>query len=118
MLSRSCPRCGSKWGSKVTLSTCIGRCDWSIRRRSCFLSGRGGLAIAGSSPELMSRVRDGKVTSRPIAGTRRRGADVSEDESLAEELLGDPKERAEHVMLVDLARNDLGTGVRIRNSYR
>jgi anthranilate synthase component 1 len=68
----------------------------------------GGLAIAGSSPELMSRVRDGKATSRPIAGTRPRGADRAEDESLAEELLSDPKERAEHVMLVDLARNDLG----------
>ena len=68
----------------------------------------GGLAIAGSSPELMSRVRDGKAMSRPIAGTRPRGADAAEDEALAEDLLADPKERAEHVMLVDLARNDLG----------
>jgi len=66
------------------------------------------LAIAGSSPELMSRVRDGKVTSRPIAGTRPRGADPDEDGALEQELLADPKERAEHVMLVDLARNDLG----------
>ncbi len=68
----------------------------------------GDVTIAGSSPELMSRVRDGKVTSRPIAGTRRRGVDGDEDQHLEEELLADPKERAEHVMLVDLARNDLG----------
>ena len=67
-----------------------------------------GLVVAGSSPELMSRVRDGRVYSRPIAGTRRRGATPEEDEALAAELLADPKERAEHVMLVDLARNDLG----------
>ena len=68
----------------------------------------GGLAIAGSSPELMSRARDGVATSRPIAGTRRRGATAEEDDHLAAELIADPKERAEHVMLVDLARNDLG----------
>ena len=66
------------------------------------------VAIAGSSPELMSRVRDGKAMSRPIAGTRPRGADPAEDAALAADLLADPKERAEHVMLVDLARNDLG----------
>jgi anthranilate synthase component 1 len=65
-------------------------------------------AIVGSSPELMSRVRDGLVTSRPIAGTRPRGENTVRDAELAEELLADPKERAEHVMLVDLARNDLG----------
>ncbi len=73
-----------------------------------FFVRHGDVAIAGSSPELMSRVRDGKVTSRPIAGTRPRGADPVEDEELAAELLADPKEVAEHVMLVDLARNDLG----------
>ncbi len=66
------------------------------------------LAIAGSSPELMVRSRDGRVFSRPIAGTRRRGGDQAEDEALETELLADEKERAEHVMLVDLARNDLG----------
>jgi anthranilate synthase component 1 len=66
------------------------------------------LAIAGSSPELMTRARDGRATSRPIAGTKRRGETPEEDEALAGELLADPKERAEHVMLVDLARNDLG----------
>lgn len=64
--------------------------------------------IVGSSPELMTRVRDGIVYSRPIAGTRPRGATPEKDEQLAEELLNDPKERAEHVMLIDLARNDLG----------
>jgi anthranilate synthase component I len=66
------------------------------------------VAVAGSSPELMTRVRDGVAYSRPIAGTRRRGATAEEDAELAKELLADPKERAEHVMLVDLARNDLG----------
>jgi anthranilate synthase component 1 len=65
-------------------------------------------AIVGSSPELMVRARDGVVTSRPIAGTRPRGANPEEDLRLEEELLADPKERAEHVMLIDLARNDLG----------
>ena len=64
--------------------------------------------VVGSSPELMVRVRDGRVYSRPIAGTRPRGETADEDARLAEELLADPKERAEHVMLVDLARNDLG----------
>ena len=67
-----------------------------------------GVSVIGSSPELMTRVRDGIVTSRPIAGTRRRGATEEEDRVLEEELLADPKERAEHVMLIDLARNDVG----------
>ncbi len=66
------------------------------------------VTVVGSSPELMTRVRDGAVFSRPIAGTRRRGASRAEDRALEEELLADPKERAEHVMLIDLARNDLG----------
>jgi anthranilate synthase component 1 len=66
------------------------------------------VAVVGSSPELLTRVREGRVYSRPIAGTRRRGADETEDAALEAELLSDPKERAEHVMLVDLARNDLG----------
>ncbi len=66
------------------------------------------VTVVGSSPELMTRVRDGTVFSRPIAGTRRRGASRAEDRALEKELLADPKERAEHVMLIDLARNDLG----------
>lgn len=66
------------------------------------------LKIAGSSPEVMVRVENGVVTTRPIAGTVRRGSSEEEDIQLAKELLSDPKERAEHVMLVDLGRNDLG----------
>ena len=66
------------------------------------------VTVAGSSPELMTRVRDGTVYSRPIAGTRPRGASEEEDLALEKEMLADPKERAEHVMLIDLARNDLG----------
>ncbi|HEY4231939.1 MAG TPA: anthranilate synthase component I [Lacipirellulaceae bacterium] len=64
--------------------------------------------LVGSSPEIMVRVVDGKVTVRPLAGTRPRGKTDEEDQRLAEELLADPKERAEHVMLVDLGRNDVG----------
>ena len=64
--------------------------------------------LIGSSPEIMVRVEDGETTIRPLAGTRRRGANEAEDRALAEELLADPKERAEHVMLIDLARNDVG----------
>ena len=64
--------------------------------------------MAGSSPEMLVRCVDGALETHPIAGTRRRGADRVEDRRLAEELLADPKERAEHVMLVDLGRNDLG----------
>ncbi|NLF67731.1 MAG: anthranilate synthase component I [Candidatus Anammoximicrobium sp.] len=66
------------------------------------------LTLVGSSPEIMCRVSGGKVTVRPLAGTRRRGKTEEEDRRLAEELLADPKERAEHVMLVDLGRNDVG----------
>ena len=64
--------------------------------------------LIGSSPEIMVRVEDGETTIRPLAGTRRRGKNEAEDRALAEELLADPKERAEHVMLIDLARNDVG----------
>jgi len=64
--------------------------------------------IAGSSPEILARLEDGTVTLRPIAGTRRRGRSREEDERLEKELLSDPKELAEHLMLVDLGRNDVG----------
>ena len=67
-----------------------------------------GVELVGSSPELLVRVAEGRVTVRPIAGTRPRGTTVPEDERLAAELLADEKERAEHVMLVDLGRNDVG----------
>ena len=68
----------------------------------------GGFEIVGASPEMMVRVEDGIVQTVPIAGTRPRGKTAEEDQALEEELLTDPKERAEHVMLVDLGRNDLG----------
>ncbi|QDT38265.1 anthranilate synthase component I [Stratiformator vulcanicus] len=64
--------------------------------------------LIGSSPEIMVRVEEDIVTIRPLAGTRKRGRSEAEDRKLAEELLADPKERAEHVMLIDLARNDVG----------
>jgi anthranilate synthase component 1 len=67
-----------------------------------------GYHLIGCSPEILVRVEDGTVTIRPIAGTRRRGRDEAEDRALAAELLADPKERAEHIMLVDLGRNDVG----------
>jgi anthranilate synthase component 1 len=67
-----------------------------------------GVEIVGSSPELLVRVSDGHITLRPIAGTRRRGATPAQDDELSAELLADEKERAEHVMLVDLGRNDVG----------
>jgi anthranilate synthase component 1 len=68
----------------------------------------GAMTLVGSSPEIMVRVEDDRVTIRPLAGTRRRGATDDEDCALATELLADPKERAEHIMLVDLGRNDVG----------
>ncbi|MBO6768623.1 MAG: anthranilate synthase component I [Erythrobacter sp.] len=67
-----------------------------------------GFAIVGSSPEILVRVRDGEVTIRPIAGTRPRGATQAADRLAEQELLSDPKERAEHLMLLDLGRNDVG----------
>ena len=68
----------------------------------------GRFALVGSSPEVHVRAIDGKIEIRPIAGTRRRGANAAEDDANAQDLLADPKERAEHLMLVDLARNDVG----------
>ena len=67
-----------------------------------------GFSVVGSSPEILVRARDGVVTIRPIAGTIRRGETPEEDRKLAETLLADPKERAEHLMLLDLGRNDVG----------
>jgi anthranilate synthase component 1 len=78
------------------------------------------VTLVGASPEIMCRVEDGVVTNRPLAGTRPRGADADDDRRLRDELLADPKERAEHIMLVDLGRNDVGRvarpgGVQIRD---
>jgi len=72
-------------------------------------------AVAGASPEMLVRVEGRRTETRPIAGTRPRGATAEEDERLGQELLGDEKERAEHVMLVDLGRNDLGRVSRFRS---
>ena len=81
-----------------------------------------GFALIGSSPEILVRVRDGEVTIRPIAGTRPRGRTAQEDEANRTDLLADPKERAEHLMLLDLGRNDVGRAagpgtVRVTDSY-
>ncbi|SFL28555.1 anthranilate synthase component I [Methylorubrum salsuginis] len=78
--------------------------------------------VVCSSPEILVRVREGTVTIRPIAGTRRRGATPAEDKALSEELLADPKERSEHLMLLDLGRNDVGRvskigSVRVTGSF-
>jgi anthranilate synthase component 1 len=81
-----------------------------------------GFALIGSSPEILVRARDGEITIRPIAGTRPRGNTAAEDERNRAELLADPKERAEHLMLLDLGRNDAGRAavpgsVRVTDSY-
>ena len=68
----------------------------------------GDFHVAGSSPEILVRLEEGMVTVRPIAGTRRRGENEAQDKALEQELLADPKERAEHLMLIDLGRNDIG----------
>ena len=68
----------------------------------------GDVKLIGSSPEILVRLTDGKIELRPIAGTRPRGETPEEDQTMEEELMGDPKERAEHIMLVDLGRNDVG----------
>jgi anthranilate synthase component 1 len=82
----------------------------------------GGFCVVGSSPEILVRLRDRKITIRPLAGTRPRGATVEEDLRLEADLLADPKERAEHLMLVDLGRNDVGRvselgSVRVTQSF-
>ena len=76
----------------------------------------GGFQLVGSSIEILVRVRDGKITIRPIAGTRPRGATPEEDLALERELLADPKERAEHLMLLDLGRNDVGRVAMLRKA--
>src|SRR5690606_35258853 len=70
--------------------------------------GYGDFEVVGASPETLVKVQDGTCETKPIAGTRPRGKDEAEDKALAGELLADPKGRAEHLMLVDLGRNDLG----------
>ena len=82
----------------------------------------GNLSVVGSSPEILVRLRDGHVTIRPIAGTRKRGATAEEDEANAADLMKDVKERAEHLMLLDLGRNDVGRvsrpgSVKVKSNY-
>jgi anthranilate synthase component I len=84
----------------------------SLRRTNpspfMFFFNFGGFQVVGASPEILVRLRDGEVTIRPIAGTRKRGATPEEDRANEADLLADPKERAEHLMLLDLGRNDVG----------
>ena len=84
----------------------------SLRRTNpspfMFFFNFGGFQVIGASPEILVRLREGEVTVRPIAGTRKRGATPEEDKALELDLLADPKERAEHLMLLDLGRNDVG----------
>jgi anthranilate synthase component 1 len=84
----------------------------SLRRTNpspfMFFFNFGGYQVIGASPEILVRLRGGEVTVRPIAGTRKRGMDEAEDRALEADLLADPKERAEHLMLLDLGRNDVG----------
>ena len=84
----------------------------SLRRTNpspfMFFFNFGGFQVVGASPEILVRLREGEVTIRPIAGTRKRGATPEEDRALEADLLADPKERAEHLMLLDLGRNDVG----------
>ncbi|MBF0664024.1 MAG: anthranilate synthase component I [Brevundimonas sp.] len=84
----------------------------SLRRRNpspyLFFLDFGDFQLAGSSPEILVRLKDGRVTIRPLAGTRPRGETAEQDRALEAELLADPKERAEHLMLLDLGRNDVG----------
>ena len=89
----------------------------SLRRTNpspfMFFFNFGGFQVVGASPEILVRLRDGEVTVRPIAGTRKRGATPEEDKALEADLLADPKERAEHLMLLDLGRNDVGRVARL-----
>jgi anthranilate synthase component 1 len=89
----------------------------SLRRTNpspfMFFFNFGGFQVVGASPEILVRLRDGEVTVRPIAGTRRRGQTPEEDRALEADLLADPKERAEHLMLLDLGRNDVGRVARV-----
>ena len=78
----------------------------------------GDFQLAGSSPEILVRLRDGKAVIRPIAGTRPRGATPEQDQALERELLADPKERSEHLMLLDLGRNDVGRIVKLGDEGR
>ncbi len=106
--SRSCRRSACRCRSARDRSTCIARCARSNPSPYMYFLDLGGTQIVGSSPEILVRLKNGKVVLRPIAGTRPRGKTHEEDLALEAELLADPKERAEHLMLIDLGRNDVG----------
>jgi anthranilate synthase component 1 len=106
--SRWCPASAGRSGSCCRPSRCIARFGAPTRRPSCSSSTSAASRSIGASPEILVRLRDGEVTVRPIAGTRKRGATPEEDKALEADLLADPKERAEHLMLLDLGRNDVG----------
>ena len=103
-----------RFGRRSRCPICaLPRCAASTRRHFSYFLDLGGYAVAGLEPGDSGAVRDGKVTIRPIAGTRPRGATPHEDKALEDELLADPKERAEHLMLLDLGRNDVGRVAKI-----
>ena len=110
--SRSSSRSASTWTARPSRSTSTACCAPSTRARTCTTcscrtpTGRD-FAVVGSSPETLVKVTSGRVVTFPIAGSRPRGATPDEDRRLQDEVLADPKERAEHIMLVDLSRNDL-----------
>ena len=113
---RWCSLAASSGARTPSPSTSIAPCGASIPPPTCSTCELpDGLRLIGSSPEVLVRLEGDVVETRPLAGTRPRGATPEEDRALAEELLADPKERAEHVMLVDLARNDLGRVCRYRH---
>ena len=107
------PASASRSPSRCPPSRCIARCAGSTRLPFLFFLDFGAFAFVGSSPEILVRLRDGTVTIRPLAGTRPRGATKEEDDRLEQDLLSDPKERAEHLMLLDLGRNDVGRVARL-----
>src|SRR6266571_8288378 len=95
-------------GLQVTSNRTQAEFEEMVRRSIAYIQAGDVFQIVGASPELLVRFEDNEVTIRPIAGTRPRGTDRQSDQRFAEELKNDPKERAEHIMLVDLARNDVG----------
>src|SRR5262249_11203340 len=106
--SKSCCRNVSRRRSNCRPLRSTGHCGGARQTPFFFFSPFAGFSIVGSSPEILVRVREGTVTVRPLAGTRPRGTTLQQDRALESELLADEKERAEHLMLLDLGRNDVG----------
>ncbi len=110
---RSCRRSAGRCRSSCRPSRSIARCAGQTPLPTCSSSTSAPSRSSGASPEILVRVKGDTVTIRPIAGTRPRGATPAEDAAMEAELLADPKERAEHLMLLDLGRNDVGRVARI-----